>query len=90
MSLLEAAACGRPIVATNVPGCLEIVQDGLNGFVVPENDPVTLAATLLKLLENDDLCQKYGAHSRELVINNFDKTIIEKETLTLYNRVLEG
>ena len=90
MSLLEAAACGRPIVATSMPGCLEIVKDGLNGFIVPEDDPVALAATLLKLLDHDDLCKKYGAYSRDLVINNFDKTIIENETLALYDLILEA
>lgn len=90
MSLLEAAACGRPIVATGMPGCLEIVKDGFNGFIVPENDPVALAATLLRLLENDDLCQEYGAYSRDLVINNFDKIIIENETLALYDLTIKA
>ena len=88
MSLLEAAACGRPIVSSDVPGCLEIVKDGRNGFVVPQNDPTALANALLLLLEDDDLCAKYGLRGRELVMANFDKSIIESETLDLYQSLL--
>jgi len=43
MSLLEAAACGRPILATDIPGCMEIVQNEWNGFIVPQNDAQALA-----------------------------------------------
>lgn len=88
MSLLEAAACGRPIVSSDVPGCLEIVKDCRNGFVVPQNDPTALANALLLLLEDDSLCVKYGLRGRELVMANFDKSIIESETLDLYQSLL--
>ena len=87
MSLLEAASCGRPIVASDVPGCCEIVMQGHNGFVVPQKDPESLAAALLTLLEDDDLCVKFGMASRSLVIENFDRKIIESETLEIYRLV---
>jgi len=46
MSLLEAAACGRPLIATDVPGCREIARPGVNGLLVPPDDPVALAKAL--------------------------------------------
>ena len=88
MSLLEVAGCGRPIVATDVPDCMAIVQNEWNGFTVPQNDPQALANALLYLLEDDDLCAKYGLKSRELVLVIFDKSIIESETSDLYQSLL--
>ena len=90
MSLLEAASCGRPIVATGMPGCLEIVKDGFNGLIVPEEDPASLAAALMKLLASDDLCNEYGVHSRDLVVRNFDQTIVKNQTLALYQSVIKA
>lgn len=88
MSLLEAASCGRPIVASDMPGCIEIVKDGLNGFIVSQNDPVALADALMMLLEDDDMCEKFGFESRSLVKGNFDRRLIEAETLDLYQSIL--
>lgn len=90
MSLLEAAACGRPIVSSDVPGCLEIVKDGRNGFVVPQNDPTALANALLLLLDDDNMCVEFGIESRSLVEMNFDRTLIEDETLDLYKSILRS
>jgi len=90
MSLLEAASCGRPLVATDVPGCIEIVNDGVNGIVIPTNSPRALATALVYLLDNDDVCKIYGAKSRQLVVDKFDKSIIQSETLALYKEVLQA
>jgi glycosyltransferase involved in cell wall biosynthesis len=90
MSLLEAASCGRPLVGSDVPGCIEIVKDGVNGIVVPTNAPKALATALLYLLDNDDVCEIYGARSRQLVIDKFDKLIVQSETIALYKEVYQA
>jgi glycosyltransferase involved in cell wall biosynthesis len=70
-SLLEAAACGRPLVATDVPGCREIVRDGENGFLVPPRDPAELAKAIARLVVDASLRVRMGRRGRELVHDAF-------------------
>ena len=87
-SLLEAAACGRPIVATDVPGCREIVKHGENGFLVPLGDSRALADSLETLLGDAELRRRMGAKSRMLVESRFQQKIVIDETLKLYASLL--
>jgi len=87
--LLEAAACGRPIVTTDVPGCREIVQHGVNGFLVPIYDSVLLAESLAKLIESSELREKMGANGRNLVKREFSIEKVNRETLALYRELLQ-
>ncbi len=82
--LIEAAACGRPIVTTNAPGCREIVRDGINGFLVPLRDFEALADALRTLIENPMLRQEMGKKGRELVLKEFTVGKVIDETLALY------
>lgn len=82
--LIEAAACGRPIVATDWPGCREIVRNGENGFLVPPRDPEALAESLTALLESRPLCEKMGQRGREMVVERFTTQHIERLTLAVY------
>ncbi len=70
-SLLEAAACGRPIVATDVPGCREIARPGVNALLVPRDDAPTLAAAIERLASDPDLRARFGSAGRRLVEENF-------------------
>lgn len=83
-SLTEAAACGLPLIATNVPGCKDVVSDGVNGFLVPVMDPRVLANSILKLYENRELCHRFGLFSRKLAEDKFDEEIIIKKRLAIY------
>lgn len=83
-SLLEAAACGRPIVATDVPGCREVVQHFVNGLLVPSKDPRALAEALQMLIENEPLRLQMGHSSRNLVEENFKASTIHRQTIALY------
>ena len=83
-SLLEAAAMGRPIVTTDVPGCRDVVQDGVNGFLVPAKNAEALAAALEKLVSDAGLRKMFGAQGRKLCETNFAEEIILKQTLALY------
>lgn len=86
--LLEAAACGRPIVATDVPGCREIVSDGQNGLLVPPRDSGAIAETLLRLIDSKDLRLSMGAKGREMIEKEFTHNHVNGVTLNLYKKLL--
>ncbi|MFH1619848.1 MAG: glycosyltransferase [bacterium] len=85
--LLEAAACSRPIVATNVPGCREIVRDGVNGLLVPVRDAVGLAAALRRMIEDAKLRRVMGACGREIAEKEFSNEKVISETLAVYRKL---
>ncbi len=87
-SLLEAASCARPIVATDVPGCREIVRPGENGILVPIHDAQSLADALETLLRDDKLRRVMGAKSRALVEDQFHQDRVVSETLKIYESLL--
>lgn len=87
-SLLEAAAVGLPLVATDVPGCREVVRHGVNGFLVPPRDPDKLVEALTKLLEDKYLRMKMGKASREIAMSEFSEELVIRETLKLYDSLL--
>lgn len=89
-SLIEAAACGLPIVTTDVPGCREIVNEGVNGFLVPVKQSEPLADALGKLVQDADLRRKMGERSREKAIAEFDVTLVVQETFAIYEELLRG
>jgi glycosyltransferase involved in cell wall biosynthesis len=86
--LLEAAACGRPIVTTDVPGCRDVVRDAENGLLVPARDAASLAVALKRLIENPELRQRMGAQGRLIVQREFDVERVIAETLTVYRTLL--
>ena len=83
-SLLEAAAAGLPIVTTNVPGCREVVENGLNGLLVPVQRPVALAEALGILINHPKLRQKFGRAARKKAVDEFADSIIIGQILALY------
>lgn len=87
-ALIEAASCGRAIVTTDAPGCREIVQHGLNGFLVPVGDAHALAAALEKLLESAELRRNMAYSGRQLVLAKFTLQAIVSQTLSLYCKSL--
>lgn len=87
-SLLEAASCARPIVAFDVPGCREVIVDGVNGFLVPFNDVGGLAVALEKLLGDADLRRRMGEAGRELVMREFSQEKVAIQTMRVWSEVL--
>ena len=71
LAILEAMAVGRPVVATRVGGIPEMVRDGVSGLLVPSNDPVALAAAIVRLLQDRPLAQRLGVAGRELVRRHY-------------------
>ncbi len=84
MSLLEAAACARPIVTTDVPGCRELVLDGQTGLLVPERNPEALANALARLAADRELRLRLGRAARERVVRYFSEAVIVEQTLSVY------
>ena len=87
-ALLEAAACGRPLVATDVPGCRQVVRDGETGLLVPARSVVPLADALERLAGDPGLRRRLGANARRLVEAEFAEAPVVAATLGLYRRLL--
>jgi glycosyltransferase involved in cell wall biosynthesis len=85
--LLEAAACARPLVATDAPGCREIVRHGENGFLVPLRDSAGLADAIEKLLDDPALRLRMGAKGREMVEAEFSEEQVARQTLAVYREL---
>lgn len=88
--LIEAAACARPLVATDVPGCREIVVNGENGLLVPVRDSAALAAALETLLSDKELRRKMGERSRQIMLQGFSVEQVTLETMKVYQRAAAG
>jgi glycosyltransferase involved in cell wall biosynthesis len=87
-ALLEAAACGRPMVATDMPGCREIVRPGETGLLVPPHDVEGLTAALATMAADPERRQAMGGAARALVEREFGERLVAEQTLALYRAVL--
>jgi glycosyltransferase involved in cell wall biosynthesis len=83
-TLIEAAACGRPIVASDVPGCREVVRHGENGLLVPVWDASALAEALRRLLQNPNTRNEMGIRSRTIAEKEFSIELVISQTFELY------
>lgn len=83
-SLIEAAACGRALVATDVPGCREIVHHPVNGFLVAPHDAVALANAIEKLVMDAELRNQMGSASREIATAGFSMEKVVAHYLEIY------
>ena len=86
-ALLEAAACARPLVATDVPGCREICIADETGLVVPAQDAEALAAALLRMLDDAALAARCALAARAKVEREFTLARIADQTLALYRQL---
>jgi glycosyltransferase involved in cell wall biosynthesis len=87
-SLIEACAAGRAIVTTDVPGCREVVQHGINGLLVPARNPNALADALQRLLDSPGLRASYGAAGRVRAEQEFALGTVIQQTLRLYSEAM--
>src|SRR5262249_8053326 len=89
LSLLEAAACGRAMIASDVPGCREVVINGQTGLLFPVDDAVALADAMAQLAADPQLRACCAAAARKRVVEKFTADIIGPKTFALYQRALE-
>jgi glycosyltransferase involved in cell wall biosynthesis len=88
LSLMEAAACGRALIASDVPGCREIVVHRQTGLLFPVGDAAALADAMERLARDPQLRARYAAAARKRVVDQFAAEIIGPQTVALYERML--
>jgi glycosyltransferase involved in cell wall biosynthesis len=88
MSLIEAAAMGRPIVATDVPGNRMVARPGVSGILVPPNDPGALAKAIAELAGDATLRARLGAGARKLAVEKYSDRIVGAAVREFYGRLL--
>ena len=88
LSLLEASACGRPLVATDVTGCREIARSEMNALLVPVDDAHALADAVQRLARDAALRARFGAAGRALAEREFASSRIGPKTIELYRAML--
>jgi glycosyltransferase involved in cell wall biosynthesis len=86
--LIEAAACALPLVTTDVPGCRDVVSDGVDGLRVPVRDAGALARAIAKLLDDPELAARLGEAARLKALERFDERIVIARTLEVYAELL--
>ena len=87
-SLLEAAASGRAVVTTDVPGCRDAIIDGITGILVQPQNSVELTNGIKKLLRNPKLLNSMGRNGRKLAENKFDINKVVEKHLEIYKNLL--
>lgn len=86
--LIEAAACALPLVTTDVPGCREVVSDGVDGLRVPVRDAEALARAIARLLDDPELAARLGRAARAKAFECFDERLVVARTLAVYRELL--
>lgn len=89
LTLLEAASMGRPLIATDIPGCREAVISGVNGILVPPGEVAPLADALTKLISSRPLREQYGRASSRLVETEFSSFHVKRQLLAVYDSLFD-
>jgi N,N'-diacetylbacillosaminyl-diphospho-undecaprenol alpha-1,3-N-acetylgalactosaminyltransferase len=88
-TLLEAASLAKPIVTTDAVGCREVVEDGVNGFLVPVKDSLILSEKIEVLIDSKELREKFGKEGRVKAETEFDVNVVVEKYLQVYEEVLK-
>tara|TARA_A100001011_G_scaffold333244_1_gene360882 strand:- start:504 stop:1628 length:1125 start_codon:yes stop_codon:yes gene_type:complete len=86
--LIEAAACGIPVITTDHPGCRDAIIPNETGLLVPVRNSKALSEAILKLLNNDSLCRKLGNAGRKLAVSKYDIKKVVTAHLAIYNELI--
>jgi len=90
MSILEAMACGLPVVASNVGDVAELIKDGETGFLIRKGDFQALAEKINQILGDGKLQKNMGQNARTLIENRFSLNIMGQKTFQVYQEILEA
>jgi glycosyltransferase involved in cell wall biosynthesis len=88
--LIEAAACGLPLVTTDAPGCREVVTHGVTGLLVPVRNAEALADAIAVLHDDPGLRERLGAAARRKAMSEFDERVVVEKTMHVYQELLSG
>jgi glycosyltransferase involved in cell wall biosynthesis len=86
--LIEAGACARALVATDVPGCREVIRDGVDGLLVPAGEWEPLARAIARLLDDPALARRLGEAARAKALAEYDERKIIDATVAVYGEVM--
>ncbi len=86
--LIEAAACGVPVITTDHPGCRDAIIPNVTGLLVPIKNSEALSKAILKLLNDDKLCEKMGRAGRELALKKYDINKVVKSHMEIYQQLI--
>jgi len=90
LAVMEAQAAGLPVVASNIGGLSNLIQDGITGLLVPPKDIYTLSAAITELLRNMNKAEMFGANGRKFIEQNFSLDIMIEKTEEVYKECVEG
>lgn len=90
VAVLEASACGKPVIVSNVGGLPEVVDDGKTGIIVEKENPYQLADALIKLITNPNLRIEMGMNGRKKVLNEYNWISSVELMLLHYNELLNS
>ncbi|MHA1505887.1 MAG: glycosyltransferase family 4 protein [Candidatus Asgardarchaeia archaeon] len=88
--IIEAMACGKPVIGTKVGGIPEIIEHMKSGLLVPSNDPKSIAKALTYLLENKEICVEMGRFGRYLCVKKYDWSVIARDVLRVYEEFVQS
>lgn len=86
--LLEASSMGKPIITTDAPGCRDVVDDGVNGYLIEPSDLATLTDRVGFLLDRPEMRTQFGAESRKRALANFGQEHVTGAYIELYERLI--
>lgn len=87
-TILEAAACGRAVLTTDVPGCRDFVRDGVEGRVVPPDDPAALARAIAALAADPGAVERMGEAARARLLDGYTEAAVTAKIAALYREML--
>jgi len=88
IALLEAMACGKPVVASSIPGVIEVVEDGVTGYLTPPRDARALAGAISKIIGNKRLAERMGREARRRIEENYTWRRVAHSYERLYSDLL--
>jgi sugar transferase (PEP-CTERM/EpsH1 system associated) len=87
-TILEAMACGLPVLATAVGGNPELIQAGVTGTLVPRDDPESMARAIRTYAESAELCRRHGIEARRTIERGFGMEAMVNAYMTIYDQML--
>lgn len=90
LAVLEAMACGKPVIATPVGGVERAIQDGVSGCLIPPGEPATLAEAVMRMLRDPDLAARIGSAARKRAETEFSLDTFVRRIESLYEELLAG
>jgi len=90
LTLLEGMSSGLPMIATNVGGIPEIIENGMNGVIVPPKNPEAIANQIINLIKDPELRTQLGTKARETILEKYTSEKVVNEYIKVFNDVING